>query len=347
MEALEKTDIEIDFDDYSKNSKNFSKYLSVLLDRVALPKIRGHIMADSYIKAVTNFTEYKSFNTPQMKLMHTIPKKIIALKNLNEIFGFKFVDTTKYNRNYHLNDLPMVIQKFFEERNKHQTLIIEYKIIMNFIQRLMILLCTHEELSFVGVSDIRPDAQFKSIVDGDFRIINCINADCRLHSSWIHLVSALFDTTAKMKVFKFKSYADLDSIFNEAYNNDGSYVMEQLIGNTLKTCLWSVSLSYLYAIRSVYVFCRLFSIYYFENRYKGQSKKKITTDLYYIALVAVSLYEGQWSIISQCAKSFPTVGSKDLKRETKEYLNSHLLSSGVYYLLKMFERAVPTLATQL
>ena len=345
VEELEKTEVEIDYDSYIFNSPKELVYRKFLYDKIRLPPVSQHIRADYFVSSLTVFKEYTSFNRPQLKLMHTIPEKIISLKHLNSVFDFSFVDTS----NYHLNDLSKVIQKFFEERNTHLSLVMEYGIITRFIQKLMILLCTNEELPFVGIPNIKPTAQFKYIVDGDFETVNVINPNSRLHKSWIQLVSALFDTTAKMRVFKFKSYNDLNEKFSQAFssNSDGAYLLEQLIGNTLKTCLWSVSLSYLYAIRSVYIFCRFFSIYFQERRFMGHSRNEIINDLYHMALVSVSLYESQWSIISQCAKAFPMVKGKELSRETKEYLNSHLISSGVYYMLKMFERSVPMLVNQI
>ena len=66
-----------------------------------------------------------------------------------------------------------------------------------------------------------------------------------------------------------------------------------------------------------------------------------------MALVSVSLYEGQWSLLSQTARAFPYIKSKELKPQSKEYLSTHLLSSGVYYILKMFEKSVPALCVQL
>ena len=345
VEELEKTEVEIDYDSYIFNSPKELVYRKFLYDKIRLPPVSQHIRADYFVSSLTVFKEYTSFNRPQLKLMHTIPEKIISLKHLNSVFDFSFVDTS----NYHLNDLSKVIQKFFEERNTHLSLVMEYGIITRFIQKLMILLCTNEELPFVGIPNIKPTAQFKYIVDGDFETVNVINPNSRLHKSWIQLVSALFDTTAKMRVFKFKSYNDLNEKFSQAFssNSDGAYLLEQLIGNTLKTCLWSVSLSYLYAIRSVYIFCRFFSIYFQERRFMDHSRNEIINDLYHMALVSVSLYESQWSIISQCAKAFPMVKGKELSRETKEYLNSHLISSGVYYMLKMFERSVPMLVNQI
>ena len=345
VEELEKTEVEIDYDSYIFNSPKELVYRKFLYDKIRLPPVSQHIRADYFVSSLTVFKEYTSFNRPQLKLMHTIPEKIISLKHLNSVFDFSFVDTS----NYHLNDLSKVIQKFFEERNTHLSLVMEYGIITRFIQKLMILLCTNEELPFVGIPNIKPTAQFKYIVDGDFETVNVINPNSRLYKSWIQLVSALFDTTAKMRVFKFKSYNDLNEKFSQAFssNSDGAYLLEQLIGNTLKTCLWSVSLSYLYAIRSVYIFCRFFSIYFQERRFMGHSRNEIINDLYHMALVSVSLYESQWSIISQCAKAFPMVKGKELSRETKEYLNSHLISSGVYYMLKMFERSVPMLVNQI
>ena len=351
VEELEKTEIKIDYEDYYIKSDKFEMYDNFLQRRINLPQgvPHGKYRADTFVNAFTIYNSYHSFENPQLKMMHTVPQRIIALKKLNEIFDYEFIDASQYFRTDVMKDISNTLRKFFKERNRYQTTLLEYRLITRFLQKLMILLCTYEELAFVGISNIQPNATFKYLVDEDFSTINVINPNSKLNRSWIQLVSALFDTTSKMKIFKFTSYSDLNTKFGLAFSKeaDGAFLLEQLIGNTLKTCLWSVSLTYLYAIRSVYIFCRLFSIYVQEGRYKGHNKNEIIKDLFYIATVSTSTYEMVWHNISQCAKSFPSNQGRDLKRETKEYLNTHLFSSSVYYVLKMFEKSVPVLVNQL
>ena len=356
VRKLEKKETEnIDFDDYTTKSKHYILYLNSLFERVKnIGNIDKPMSEEKFVRSITSYHDYTPFGTTTTTLMHTIPQRIISLKYLNDVFNYTFIDTSKYNRNYHLNDLEGVFMKFFESRNKFLSLAIEYKIIVNFLQRLMILLCTYEEIPFTNALDSKPTPQFKIVIDKAFEMIRIINPESRIYRSWDRFVSALFDTTSKMKVFKFKSYAELEKVFDDAYNHDGSYIIEQTLGNTLKTCVWSVSLSYLYAIRSVYVFCRLFSIYYQEGRHKGHDKNKIIKDIYHMALISVSLYEAQWSSMATIAKTFPTLKDIDesgtnveLNDHTKEYLSNHSINSGVYYVLKMFEKAIPIISNQI
>ena len=350
IEQIEKSDeYSIDLSKY--RGKSGEKYNIFLFGKIKMPQsvAAGKITASSLVKKLTIFDEYESFGKPSTHLIRQIPNRIISLKNLNTTFSYEFINPSKYNKVYHLDDLPEVISKFFIEKGMAMSIDLEYDLIMYFLQKLIALLCTYEELAF-STQNYTPDAQFKITVDKDIDVLKSINPNCKMYRSWRAIITALFDTTERMKVFRFKSYPELNSLFETAFmkENREGLLLEQVLGNALKTRLPSITFSYIYAVRSVYVFARFLSIYIQERRYVRQTFERVATDIYHMAVVATSLYEAQWQILSQCAKSFPRLGGgKELSPQTKEYINTHILTSGVYYFVKMFEESAPWLANKL
>lgn len=369
VEEVEKSmDWKIDYDNVNLPKYRYYVFRQLLIDKTIAP---GKLSLEAIIPSITDFKTFKSFDTPPLSLMHTIPQKIIALKKMNEIYQYEFIDTSKYNRNFHLNDLTETIEKFLITQKPLQTTKLEYELVMNFMQKLILSLCCFEELSFLSDS-IQVTGPFKRIVYKDFSILNTLDPKCRMYVSWDSFRKAIMDTSNNAMIFKFKDYRDLSIKFMRAFDPEShnAYLLEQLLGATLKTCVPSITLTYLYAVRSMYVLARLIGIYIQNKCYYTLAEVPATTntkkstitkrrtaqlkplntiieDLYFISISAIALYENEWSLITQCTRSFPTIKGVDVKPETKEHINSHLLTSGVYYLLKMLERSVLCIAHDL
>ena len=353
VEQLEAKELNIDYELYSRTINN--KYVQFLYIPVSISVSvpAGKLSLEQIIPSLTTF-KYKSFNTPAVELLHTVPEKVIALKKLNSIFNYEFIDVSKTNRDFHLKDTDEVIANFFETRLRRVSpLSIEYVIFTKFLQKLLFSLCSYEDLSFL-TDTIQTNIQFKRILYTDFEIIKKTYAPkTRMRIAHDYIMKTINDTTVGAMIYKYKDYKDLNSKIELAANRPKEFLLEQLFASLLKTCLPSVSLSYLYAIRSCEVLCRFIGLYLQEERYvdKNTNKNKpfmeVVDDLYYISTIAISLYEHEWSLMTQCVRSFPTVRGTTLKPETREYINSHMLSSGVYLLLKMLEKSVPVIAQKL
>ena len=69
-------------------------------------------------------------------------------------------------------------------------------------------------------------------------------------------------------------------------------------------------------------------------------------ELYTIAVAGVLMYENKSFIYKQASRTLPSY-DKPLSNETKLYILNHLLTGGQYYILKMIEESLPSIAADL
>ena len=95
-----------------------------------------------------------------------------------------------------------------------------------------------------------------------------------------------------------------------------------------------------------YIISRMLSVYVTHGFNKNKSLEEIANDIYVIASAGVMMYENKNYIYKQAPRSMPKY-DKPISQETQMYILNHLLTGGQYYLLKMFEESLPSLANDI
>ena len=345
LEIIEQKLEPIDSSEY--DNEKTQKYKNFLLNHIIVPtSAQNHLLSASLIRGLTSYSEYNPFNTIDTTMAHDIPSRIIALKNLNKIFKYNFIDENKYNRNYRLDDIDKLLSEFFMSRANVPTLRIEYKIITTFLNKLMIALHSIEELAFRNSSSPMMNITFKLAVSKELDFMSRIqNSREKTARSWFEFTKNLLDINpTTCKIYKFKNHRELNIQLKQAYSAD--FKSEELIGNMLKTYLPSITYNYLFAIKAVYILARMITIYIHSEAFKNKSSADIASDLKYISTIAITTYENKYHIIAQVPRSFPTY-TRELSSQTIQYINTHIFTGPQYYLLKYLEKSVMALVQDL
>jgi len=343
IEILEEKQERLKIEDYTKFPAKMKKFENFLLNKQTIPMaVRNSILLANLIRGTTDFSTYDPFNTIDLQMMHDIPTKVLALKRMNKIFKYKFIDESKFNRNYRMNDLDQLLGSFFNKHSKVPTLVIEYRLIKVFLTKLIVSLNSVEELGFKDNSKPTMNLIFKLAISKELDSMKQLqNSEGKSFKSWNKLIVNLLDINpASCKIYRLENLNVLQRQIDEAFNVD--FKLEELIAHMLKTYLPSITYNYLFAIRSIYILARLFSIYLQTTT----DKTEIFEDLHALGIIAIATYENKYHIVTQTARTYPKY-QREISPQTLQYINTHILTGPQYYLLKMLEKSFKIIANQI
>lgn len=326
-------------DDLQKNSETYNAYIKFLFGKFILPSnLADTVRSIDYINSIITL-KYNPYETPNEAMKHSLPENIITFNKLNKIFNQDIV--TFDSNNYHFDDLDAKICQFLEQYKHVLATKLEYEFIRNFAVKLIYNLNTSTELAFREKNVQHVDAKYKKAIMTDVNILNDIQS--QQENSWSKFINNFFGFDGESMVYTFKNYDILNKQVKEAYEKQ--FVFEELFANMLKIYAPSISINYIYAIKSIYITARLFSVYFDmkQNHFGLMSIDEIMTDLNVIAHVGTCIYEIKYHIFQGMARSLPEC-KNEMHEKTKMYILNHIFTGGQYYLLKYFERALPAIA---
>ena len=333
----------LDMIDYTPGSENYTWFKNYILNPLSIPsRITTRLSLNEYINSVTKF-RYNCFDSPNESMMHPIPERVILANKLNKIFNHKFINPE--SSDYHFADLDKQVMEYISRFKDDGTLMIEYMIPQRFIGKLIMALNSDVELALRDNTKPTLNSQFKQVIIHDIQTMKYIqNQQGKLYTSWKTFIDNLLGVGSENLIYVLDTYRNLGNKLLSAYKTD--FLIETLFANCLRCYLPSIAMNYFYAVKSVYIIARLLSIYASHGFNKNKSLDEIANDLYVIASSGVMMYENKNFIYKQAPRSMPKY-DKPISQETQMYILNHLLTGGQYYLLKMFEECLPSLANDL
>ena len=335
------TVLTIDAKEYLSNSPLFETFIGYCIGKMFIPKTisLNKLSSNEYINNTTVF-KYNSYDSPNVNLGLDIPTKLLVIESLNNIFSNEFIDVNKGD--FQFNDIDTQIAKYLFENKDVGTTVIEYKLIKSLFNKLIINLHTVSELALRESNSSRIGTDFKQCIMRDMKIMKFIQADNgKTYHSWQTFINALLsiDNDAT-NVYVHSDFNRLNNILNDAYEHD--FLLENLFGNMLKCYLPSVAINYFHMVKAMYIVVRLISIYVVKGLFKDKSFDDVVQDFSIIARVGGILYENLAFVYKLMPRTLPRY-EHDISENTKMYITNHMLTGGQYYILKMFEKSIPSI----
>jgi len=361
MEQIIKTAHEIedkvellDFDYIEKNEKFFSKffeYSDVCPDIV------------SFIREQTNF-KYEPFKNISIDGVIDSARKLVYVSKLSDVFEFPFIK--KIDSNWKFDQLDDSFLEFIEQ-NENSTAI-EYKLLKSLLGKLVVLLCSDVERSFViessgksSSSSGKSESQSENKIEQSsekssgktkkafeiqtqkpeikkylehwiLKMEKFGSIKNNVSKGWSVFVNSLLNS---QEIFVFKSQEQLHDILLKCYSSH--FLMESLIANILKTFQTNILIDYFHVIRLCFIWVRMVSIL-IQNSIKSskrKSHKEIMNDIFMLSCVIVSMYEDNYFISSILPKSLPT--NENISEESILYFINHSIKGPQYLILKQLE----------
>lgn len=328
---------------YTVGTENYNIFKHYMFDMLLVPKrCVTRFNLNEYISSITIFN-YNCFDSPNVAMQHPIPEKVIFTEKLNSLFDFQFANSKQGD--FHFADLDAQLLKFINIHSDKGTLTFEYRMIRSALGKFILALNTDVELALRDNTRPTINSAFKQVIIRDIQQMKFIqNPNGKTFTSWKAFLDTLLNVGSDKLIYVHDNYRNLNSKLELAYGTD--FLIENLLGNTLKCYLPSIALNYFYAIKSVYIISRLVSIYIQLRLFKDKTPEQIMNDLFVIAVCGTIIYENKSFIFKQATRTLPGY-DKPLSNETKLYILNHLLTGGQYYILKMIEESLPVIASDL
>ena len=310
----------VDYEYVKKNEKFFSKffeYSDTCSDIV------------SFIREQTNF-KYEPFKNINIDGVIDSAKKLVYVSKLSNIYKFPFIE--KIDSNWKFDQLEDSFISFIE--TKEDSTIIEYKLLKSLLGKLVILMCSDIERSFMNESkkeNITPDIK-KYLERYIIKMNKFEKTKNNISKGWSVFVNSLLNS---QEVFVYKSQEQLHDILLKAYSSH--FLMESLIANILKTFQTNILIDYFHAIKFCFIWVRMVSILIQDSikSINRISHEELMNNIFMVSCVIVSMYEDNYFISSILPKSLPT--NENLSEETILYFINHTIKGPQYMILKQLE----------
>ena len=315
------------------------------------------ISTNSFIRGITDYDQYKTFDIPHEPMLHSIPETMVILKHCNKLFDFEFVHIE--GTDFKLDNLDKKILEFMGKHVDKPNTIFDHRFIVSIFGKLEILLTTNIE-RMLKVPEITIGQDFlKACGPYLTDMMNLQSEQGTLYRSWKMFYESLFgiDPSSKNLIFNIDhyKYSDLNEMLAGSYIYKGKEVarnlgqMEILLANTLKCYSPHLVLCYFFLIRTLYIMARLLSLYIQLNLYKGKNQEEIAKNLSDISALAVLIYEQKyWMWKSSMRAPLKTrEGDVELSPEAQQFMDNFIICGGQYYLLKAIETGFPVFSYML
>lgn len=307
---------------------------------------RWKISTDEFIQKVSFYPDFKCFQTPPEKLLHSPDEILVICHDLNELFQFNFLDI--HSTDFQFNEIPSRILKFTNKYTDLKTTAFEENFLKAIYSKIEILLNTNVETAFRSNS-IKVTNDFWTAFGGYLKEMEQIQGrQEKLRASWNEFIVALFSMRVKNQIYRHVSYSNLNEMLNTCYQPDGFLLIEQLVGNSLKCYFPTIIRSYFFMIRSVYMMARMVAIYSFLKLHKDKPKEQVRKELYEIGAICTIAYETKYHMWKSEERA-PIHGLKneEISPQVQEYARNHVINGGQYFLLKSIETSLPVIADSL
>ena len=307
---------------------------------------RWKISTDEFIQKVSFYPDFKCFQAPPEKLLHSPDEILVICHDLNELFQFNFLDI--HSTDFQFNEIPSRILKFTNKYTDLKTTAFEENFLKAIYSKIEILLNTNVETAFRSNS-IKVTNDFWTAFGGYLKEMEQIQGrQEKLRASWNEFIVALFSMRVKNQIYRHVSYSNLNEMLNTCYQPDGFLLIEQLVGNSLKCYFPTIIRSYFFMIRSVYMMARMVAIYSFLKLHKDKPKEQVRKELYEIGAICTIAYETKYHMWKSEERA-PIHGLKneEISPQVQEYARNHVINGGQYFLLKSIETSLPVIADSL
>lgn len=307
---------------------------------------RWKISTDEFIQKVSFYPDFKCFQAPPEKLLHSPDEILVICHGLNELFQFNFLDI--HSTDFQFNEIPSRILKFTNKYTDLKTTAFEENFLKAIYSKIEILLNTNVETAFRSNS-IKVTNDFWTAFGGYLKEMEQIQGrQEKLRASWNEFIVALFSMRVKNQIYRHVSYSNLNEMLNTCYQPDGFLLIEQLVGNSLKCYFPTIIRSYFFMIRSVYMMARMVAIYSFLKLHKDKPKEQVRKELYEIGAICTIAYETKYHMWKSEERA-PIHGLKneEISPQVQEYARNHVINGGQYFLLKSIETSLPVIADSL
>ena len=348
-ESLEKSNEFVrDYDEYLEHdSELYTLYRKFMLQPTNIPdhiNTKQHSLQD-YITTLTNFP-YNPYDSTNTALLHSHPEQVIYLTRLGKLFNYDFIP--KDRTDFRFYDIADKISAYLTKKARDvPTTIFEYRILVIMLTRLQINLCTDIELALRDNEKPTMTAAFKKALMHDIETMKHIQRhDMKTMISWNEFLIHFLDTDTSKMIYRFRDNGTLRRQIIECYKDveTGQVgAIEGLLGNTLKCYIPSVSTSYFYVIKAIYLMCRLLSVYIVNKLYANKSEKQIIDDLITLATSAELTYEAFNHTMKRTNRVLPKY-KYPISQNMQMYILDHATVGGPFMLLKMMEKSLPVLA---
>lgn len=365
-------DFVFDLDEYSKDSQNYTNAKLLLNAPLFIPNEcveneerqslkdleKKYISLDSFVDVITHIEGYSWKNMPNEKMLHTFAENFVVCKRMKHIFKYDFADVN--GTDFRLASITDKLFTFLGKYAELDDLRFEHMLVVCLLGKIEIILNTERNI-WLKADLITVDDAILKVFKPEILEMKNLQTEAPNHhmaKSWNALIESLFNLKGRKNLcfdIKQRGYRVLNEVLKSAYcyhRNDGqpavvNYVMEELVGNTLKMYNNSVVQSLFFAIRTIYILARLISIYV-QTADVPADAKSIANDLKVIAAFAIMTYEVKYQLWKESPR-VPTklVGGEELGAQAQLFVNNYVITGGQYFFLKAVERAIPTIAYDL
>ena len=341
-------ELQPDTDFYKRYSNLLLSPLYISADNIKTEiETKTPISTNSFIRGITDYENYKTFDIPHESMLHSVPECIVILKRCNKLFDFEFANIK--DTDLKLENLDSKILEFLSKHKDLKNTIFDHRFIISALGKLEILLTTNIE-RMLKVPEITIGQDFLKACGPYLKDMTNLQSETgNLFRSWRVFYETLFgiDPQTKNQIFNIDhhNYDELNEMLHSSYiYKDGQTLdafgqMEILVANTLKCYSPHLVLCYFFLIRTLYIMIRLLSVYIQLNMYKGKDQETIAKNLSDISGLAVMIYEQKYWMWKSSMRTPLRVREADveLSPEAQQFMENFIVCGGQYYILKAIE----------
>lgn len=295
----------------------------------------------------TNF-KYSPFSELRTNYIKQVSERVICIEEMSNLFKHNFM-TYMNHTNYRFDSLSFELCKFIgiTKDNNKIPFNFEYTFIHTMLSKLLVCMLSNVDRCFSD-KKVQLNINFKKAIKTYLNeMSHILETKNRISTSWEVFEHCLLVSSHDSQIYIFKGSDDLKEklidCIKDAKSQQPEFLLEQLIGNTLKTFIPTIAYSYFVAIKNIYIMGRLISIYMNKKLYEGKSDREIIYDFHIIANTLTVEYEVNY-LANLNTRSAPTCSNGDeMNKQTEMYYINHLIAGPQYYILKQLELSLPTI----
>lgn len=295
----------------------------------------------------TNF-KYSPFSELRTNYLKQISERVVCIEELGKLFKYNFI-TYMNKTNYRFDSLSFELCKYIGTTNDKDKIPFnfEYQFIHSMLSKLLVCMLSNVDRCFTN-NKVQININFKKAIQTYLNeFAHILETKNKISTSWEVFEHCLLSSSHDTQIYVFKGSDDLKSKIKECFidmkSDKPQFLLEQLIGNTLKTFIPTIAYSYFSVIKNIYIMGRLISIYMNKHLNEGKTRKQIIYDLYVISNTLTVEYEVNY-LANLNTRSAPICADgSEMNKQTEMYYINHLIAGPQYYILKQLELSLPTM----
>ena len=299
----------------------------------------------------TNF-KYSPFSELRTNYIKQINERVVCVEEMSKLFKYNFM-TYMNHTNYRFDSLSFELCKFIGITKDADKIPFnfEYAFVHSMLSKLLICMLSTVDRCFAD-KKVQLNINFKKAIKTYLNeMSHILSTHNKISTSWEVFEHCLLVSSHDSQIYSFKGCDDLhDKLIEcakDAKKPQPEFLLEQLIGNTLKTYIPTVAYSYFMVIKNIYIMGRLISIYMNKKMNKDKTDREIMYDFFVIANTLTIDYEVNY-LANLNTRSAPVCrNGEEMNKQTEMYYINHLIAGPQYYILKQLELSLPTIVKTL